>query len=1184
MTLRRYTRWIGWSSLLAILVAASLPAGDAHAQERSDLPAWLFDAQYRSSRTFEKKAIHDGNQIAITFFNYGLLGGVGEIRGNWPKGTNDFYVGDVLPVVALEVPIDLDGDSEPDTLVQHAVTTRGPRAGTNSPPGQPNIFWGFEAKPGFAAPEPNEKPALSTEPETWPEFWPDQPDWIDPATGRAQWNGFFGRGIRNADLESYFWMDDHNDEELFSEFGFIPDTLDTSRRGQGLEVKVRGLQWSQFLAQDALFVLYEVTNTSTTTYPRVAVGLTAGTLAGGDGDSQDDLAFFDQANRIVYSWDFDNSGNEGQDVGYVGYGFMESPGDPDNAIDDDGDGDPLTEQGRDIDGNPFVPGGLEGEGNVFNQADFQPRTLQSGDPLILIDDETGERSVTYLGDGPTTVVSQGIEYTVSPGDELEEVKQEIRGQIETVIVTERNLIDEDLDGIIDEDINLHFERRRQAFTGEIVTLPSLRYENWTAFAEDIRDRAPTRDDSLRHGMLNPMLDERGDDGIDNDGDWDPIADDVGADGVAGTGDMGEGDGVPSPGEPNFDDLDVDETDQVGLTSFFYFTPPGALRMNDDERLWQAMNPGFFTTNQELEAQQAGGGVDGDFIFSSGYFEMPPGRTLRFSMALVFGENLEDITNNAITIQEIFDRNYNFARPPERPTLSAVPGNGEVLLYWDSASEESEDPVLGRDFQGYKLYKSTDPFFRDPEVVTDAFGTPALLDPIVQFDLDDNIDGFWLPSADNNLYERVRGTPFYLGEDTGLRYSFRDSLVENGRDYYYALTSYDRGDSQLGFYPAENNFAVSVDESGDVITGQNVVEVRPNAPVAGFEQGGLSQEVVQEQGPATGDVFVEVLDPRLLTEGTRYTITFDGNGASAQTFSVDSDEGMLVNSADIGDAPSVIFDGQRIVFRNDATRLNQDSTGYAAPEGLQPLQALEINVGTWRYEGVAVPFDYEVRFADDLVGESIGGFKLGTGSRAPEAEARETNFTVYNVTLDRPASFVFFEPSDPDGVFNGNEFIFIYEEIGGELQPTFGVRTDPDATGDFPGAGDVFAVRTFKPFSPSDRYAYRTASSKVSEEEAQAQLDRVKVVPNPYVAAAAWEDPLPPTITSGRGERRVDFIHVPADSRIRIYNSRGELVRELRHDSGIGDGTVSWDLRSREDLDVAYGVYFYHLDAPGIGET
>ena len=1182
---------IGIGTLLALLLGAlvggALSAPDAQAQSRADLPAWLFESQYRSSRIYEKKAIHDGNQVAITFFNYGLLGGSGEVRGNWPKGSDDFYVGDVLPVVVMEVPIDLDGDAQPDTLVQHAVTTRGPRAGQNSPPGQPNIFWGFEAKPGFAADEPNDNPALSTDSETWPAFWPDQPTWIDPATGEAQWNGFFGRGIFNADLESYFWMDDHNDEELFTEFGFTPDTLDTSRRGQGLEVKVRGLQWSQFLAQDALFMIYEVTNTSTTTYPRVAVGLTAGTLAGGDGDSQDDLAFFDQANRIVYSWDFDDSGNQNQDVGYVGYGFMESPGDPENAIDDDGDGDPTTEQGRDIDGIPFVKdASLVGTDNVFTPIDFEPRTINPGDPLILIDADTGDRSITYMGDGPMTVVSQGITYSLTPGITIQEAQREIRGQLETVVVTDRNLIDEDLDGIIDEDINLHFERRRQEFGGDIVLLPSLRYENWVGFAEAIRGTSPTRADSATYGLLNPMLDERNDDGIDNDGDWDAISDDVGADGVPGTGDMGEGDGEPSPGEPNFDQLDVDESDQVGLTSFFYFTPPGALRMNDDERLWQAMSPGFFTTNEELEAQQAGGGVDGDFIFSSGYFRMPPGRTLRFSLALVFGEDLEDITNNAITIQEIYDRNYNFARPPERPTLFGVPGDGEVLLYWDSEAEDSVDPVLGEDFQGYKLYKSTDPFFRDPEVVTDAFGTPAILDPEIQFDLDDDISGFFLPSPTNNLYDRVRGTPFYLGDNTGLRYSYRDTLVENGRNYYYALTAYDSGESELGFYPAENNFAVSVTETGEVITGQNVVEVRPNAPVAGYQQGGLSEDVTHEQGPATGEVFVEVLDPRLLEENTRYTLTFGGDGPSASTFSVQADGSTVVSEVPITDAASVIFDGQRFVFRNDQTRLNQDATGYASPEGLVDLNALVINVTQWRYQGQAVPYTYEVRFADDLVGQSIGGFQLGT--RGPQAEARQTNFTIYNTTLDQPAEFVFFEPVSPNGRFDGNEFIFVYETIGGERVPTYGLRAEQNSEGGFDGAfpdgGDVFTIATFKPFSTQDRYAYRTEAPGVSEEEAEAQLDRVGVVPNPYVAAAAWERPLPPTITSGRGERRIDFIHVPANARIRIYNSRGEFVRELRHDSNIGDGTVSWDLRTREDLDVAYGVYFYHLEADGIGET
>jgi hypothetical protein len=34
---------------------------------------------------------------------------------------------------------------------------------------------------------------------------------------------------------------------------------------------------------------------------------------------------------------------------------------------------------------------------------------------------------------------------------------------------------------------------------------------------------------------------------------------------------------------------------------------------------------------------------------------------------------------------------------------------------------------------------------------------------------------------------------------------------------------------------------------------------------------------------------------------------------------------------------------------------------------------------------------------------------------------------------------------------------------------------------------------------------------------------------------------------------------------------------------INDGSVDWDLRSRENIEVAYGVYFYLVDAPGVGK-
>jgi hypothetical protein len=1194
-------------SLFLLALLLSIPALPAQAQSRDGIPSFLLDPSLFSSRIYEKKSTLDGNEVAITNFNTGLLGGVGEVRGNWPKGSEDFYVGDVLPVIVAEVPIDLTGDGVPDTLVQHAVTVRGPRAGTNSPPTNPNIFWGFEPKPNFAAPEPNDRTALSTDPTTWPNRWPDQPTWIDPSTGEAEWNGFFGRGQFNADLETYYWIDDANNAELNGRYPqFRSDSTDRSRDGLGLAMSVRALQWSQFLAQDAIFFLYELTNTSTTTYPRVAAGLTVGTLAGGDGDSQDDLAFFDQANRIVYSYDNDNSGNERQEVGYVGYGFLESPGDGNNAIDDDGDGDPSTELGRDIDGLPFADPSLVGDDNTFQEADFTPRALAVGDPLIAINPD-GSRSIFYLESGGTTITSQGRTVTLRPGDVVEEDKSTIRGQLEDVEVTTKNLIDEDFDGLIDEDVNLHFTRRAQTLQGDIATLPALRFKNYVGLARAVQGRAAVRADSVRFGLLNPMIDERRDDGIDNDGDWRAATDDLGADGVAGTGDAGEGDGVPSPGEPSFDALDVSESDQVGLTSFFYFTPPGALQMNNDERLWEALNPGFFTTNDELQQQQSRGGVDGDFIFGSGYFDLEPGETIRFTMALVFGNDLQDITNNTQTIQEIYNRNYQFARPPDRPTLRAVPGDGRVTLYWDTIAEESVDPILGRDFQGYRVYKSTDPFFRDPEVITDGTGTEALIAPFAQYDLRDGLEGFWpaytqpdfsdATSAEDSiriqreyidaiqrLTNRTRGTPYYIGDDTGLRHSLVDTLVDNGRRYYYAITAYDRGSDS--FYPAENNLAVTVTETGDVITGANVVEIIPNAPVAGFESGGLSVPITaSDANRGTGEVFAEVLDARPLMDGVSYAISFGnptGEGPTATTFTVTRSDGEEVaRDVPLARAEGTVFDGLRLDLRNDALRLNVDETGYVGTPGDTIFVQSPFTISQFGLTGSPQPFDYEIRF-----GEPSQSSAIRLGSRGPTAPVVQTSFSVVNATTGQPAPFAFIEgPSTRDGDFNAlnnaNEAIFIYQDVGGTLTPVAAVRTDSrgDRTFVSPPAGAVYRIETFKPFSTSDRFTFGVRGSAIDEDAAREQIERVAVVPNPYVGAASWEAPLPPTQNTGRGERRVDFIHLPQNATIRIYSARGEFVRELVHTGGLTDGSVSWDLRTREGLDVAYGVYFYHVRTP-----
>jgi hypothetical protein len=87
------------------------------------------------------------------------------------------------------------------------------------------------------------------------------------------------------------------------------------------------------------------------------------------------------------------------------------------------------------------------------------------------------------------------------------------------------------------------------------------------------------------------------------------------------------------------------------------------------------------------------------------------------------------------------------------------------------------------------------------------------------------------------------------------------------------------------------------------------------------------------------------------------------------------------------------------------------------------------------------------------------------------------------------------------------------------------------------------------------------------------------VPNPYLASASFEPQR--FAVSGRGERRIEFRGLPANCTIRIYNLIGELVQTLRHD-GSSEGMVAWDLRTKDQLDVAPGLYIFHVDGGAAG--
>jgi len=132
----------------------------------------------------------------------------------------------------------------------------------------------------------------------------------------------------------------------------------------------------------------------------------------------------------------------------------------------------------------------------------------------------------------------------------------------------------------------------------------------------------------------------------------------------------------------------------------------------------------------------------------------------------------------------------------------------------------------------------------------------------------------------------------------------------------------------------------------------------------------------------------------------------------------------------------------------------------------------------------------------------------------------------------------------------------------------------------PKPGDKLRITVKNEFQTGDYFQFTLKGAEVDPDLAKSELEKIAVVPNPYVGASLFEGR---SQISGRGERLIEFINLPQRCTISIFNLRGELVDTIEHNDVGSDGSESWDLRTSGSQDIAYGVYVYHVKAPGIGE-
>jgi hypothetical protein len=1136
---------------------------------------------------------HTGNRAGISFYNDGQIAGINtgiDIRGEWPLGSGENYIGDCIPLIGVEFINTLN-----DTL-QSVVISRGPRKGQFDEKSPSGYFWGWNPVPGFRNPNVVGV-AMSHLPDTWPiEGWNDPiaRNWKDE-NGTTQWFGYFGRGIQNADQESFFEADDDWDDEFNG--NFRPDTTNLSRNGMALRMRQRGFQWSSFLAEDAIFWLYEINNDGTTLYKKANFGTTVGTLAGGDGDSRDDLGYFDVQDWITYSWDNDGIGNRGQKVGYVGYAFLESPGNPYDGIDNDNDS---------KSGSPR-----------FVRSDFNAIIYNAGDLVVLITDTVDafglriyKRELHEVKSIADTVYSLGVRFIIEPG-----VTQFREGNATLVITgtgrqiwvpapSANDAIDNDLDGLVDENQATHLETRvSRGLTG-------LSYINYRTGA----------------GVNDLLIDERRDNDVDEDEDWDLQFDDLGEDGLGPEDDgypgpdIGEGDGIPTQGEPNFGKTDPDESDQIGLTGFNFFDLDAAPDLSVDSLLWGRMTPGRFDVIPPTPR-------DGDFIYSSGFFPLFPKTPERFSVALLFGEDFNDIVKNKKIVQQIYNAGYAFPQAPKKPKINITHNDGKVVIYWDGEeTENSRDFVTKQqDFEGYKIYRATDANFRDARVITNALGVLSFDKPIAQYDLANQYNGFFIPSAE--LLEAFGGITYYFGEGNGIVNRFVDSTVIPGITYYYAVCAFDHGNGTPDIFPEENSKFIFRSNTGEVILDDNTAFITPGRRPAGYSNAFLDDLEKSDPFFGTGYSAVEIIDESEVRDGFNYQVVFEDTGltdittnwslldlqtpdtvfvplanltyivnpndsiplpAGTDTVIVNgskvavigqayykADYQVLIDSYELFAGETPVRHGFRMQLYNDAIQIDttffENSSSSPAPD----FQVYRFALANPRYNGYDVPNDYVIEFYNTIVDTSVvDTVGPGTGGIVP---AKEANFKVKNLTKNKYVDFVY----ALFGQIATTHSIWFKEEVQGRYVRTWRADFDYDTLGAPLESSGTFNIKTFKPFNQNDSFFFTMKGARIDNDLAKEQLDKIKVVPNPYVVTHAGEQRLLSTQTSGRGEREIRFTYIPPGSKVSIFTVRGELVRTLYSES-LYIGDVYWNLRSEENIDVAFGVYVFVVDAPGIG--
>ena len=452
----------------------------------------------------------------------------------------------------------------------------------------------------------------------------------------------------------------------------------------------------------------------------------------------------------------------------------------------------------------------------------------------------------------------------------------------------------------------------------------------------------------------------------------------------------------------------------------------------------------------------------------------------------------------------------------------------------------------------------------------------------------------------------------IGKDKGLQYLYADTGLVDGFEYWYSVTAYDRGDSVSESLESPR---------GNTLDEPNVVKVIPRSDAVGRIPVGSTE--LTHQGTSNALVAVQTQD--LDQTGARtYEVYFEpagevvyGNLLSEIEVSLDSVYpraartyalvfitpstykvwDLSINRLQVRSAPYVsgqpiVFNGLRIVLTdttNDPEFLPQAGDSILVSlgvtmkaNGVRTLPLRRLSWGTTYVDSLGVllridpipPIEsvQQVSGANPLnvVADPVDTSQIVTQTytltvdSVYAADTTGTNYLLSVILRDAATDVSAAMPRCPAEASSAARATAAFELTitfrSDDLRPTAGTKVEIKTVGQIP-------------LTYADHYAFQTTASGEDAAVIASGLDRIKVVPNPYIVSSLYEEEF--GVSRREPIRQLKFNNLPPRCTITIFTMDGDRIKTIHHESD--NGTETWDMRGDGERNRFRSLHLYRPD-------